>query len=223
MQTSRPAHLWPILSVFCFFAFGISCNKDTALPQAVPALTIEEAKQFFASKTPANPTGVVSMRTDSTETGPSGPSVVPDWENAVSYFDEAKQQSVVEAPLLQSNLSRHLINPGNAVVDTAAFLHSPQNNRLVIVRDTEGVTDYAIMKISGTHQYDLSNGAFASNTYQQMDSLFEGRVSYVDINDRVRQAHYRYNGHFYDIDSVRLDGLSQNEVQEMGDYLHKGI
>lgn len=39
-------------------------------------------------------------------------------------------------------------------------------------------------------------------------------IKYVDINDHVLQAYYRYNGQFYTIDSSRLSGFNQNEAQD---------
>lgn len=135
-------------------------------PATTSTLTIEEAKLFYASKTHSGSTGVVSMRTDTIESAESGPSVIPDWNNAVLYFDEVKRQSVVEVTLLEDRLSRYLLNPENEVVDTALFLNRTQNDRLIIVKDSEGVTDYAIMKIAGTYHNTLTYGSLAANSYR---------------------------------------------------------
>lgn len=204
MQTISSATLWPFFAIALLFA---GCKKDITPPRNVPSLTIEEAKQLFQSKIPSTSIS----REDSTELEFS---VVPDWDNAVSYFDQAKQQSVVEVPLLEGIFSRYLINPGNATVDTAAFFQSPQNVRLIVVRDSLGVTDYAIMKINGTYSYNNTPGAFLSNTYHQMDSLFEGVVHYVDIYDHTRDLYYVSGGQFYQIDSIRAEGLNQNIAQD---------
>lgn len=191
----------------------ISCNKDMGGQEfktpATPALSIEEARQFFSSKIPPRP---IALRDDSLET--ESKPIEPNWAKAFSYYDEVKKQSVVEVALFDPRFSRILYNPDNTTVDTAVFSQNPQNNRLIIVKDSTGTIDYAIMKIDGAYSYNLGAGLINSSSYEKIDEQFTGFISYVDINDLVKAQYYVEKDHYVKIDSTAKTNGLQGELQE---------
>jgi hypothetical protein len=191
------------------------CGKDKFVesPRLTPTLDIKDARAFFESKIENKTSCCAEAREDSTEAIDEIP-VDVDWPLAVSYFDETKSQAVVEAPILLDGLSTSLINPSGHLVDTASFLQRRPNHRLVIVKDTLGNIDFAIMKIEGTYHYRSTREADHHNTYRQVDSLFDGAVRYVDINDQVKGSFYRTGGQWHLVDSIRTIGLTNGEVDE---------
>lgn len=187
-----------------------SCKKEFfPLEKSVPTLSIEEARQFFATKNVAKPT---SLRSDSLE-GDLKP-LEPNWEKAISYYDEAKKQSVVEVGLYDSRFSRVLYNPDNVTVDTSLFFQTPPNNKLLIIKDTAGIIDYAIMKIEGSYQYTIGPGLIDSNSYEKINEQFKGFINYVDINDSVKLSYYMAGGRYAKIDSTYKDTPLQGALQE---------
>lgn len=198
-------------SVFLFLVWmATSCDKDI-VPQDTrvhsSTLSVEEAKQFFASKIPLRPT---SLRDDSEES--ESKPIEPAWEKAVSYYDEKKKQSVVEVGLFDGRFSRMLFNPDNTSVDTAAFFQTKQNNRLIIVKDSAGTVDYAIMKIDGA--YSTPSATIDSISYQKAGEQFKGFITYVDITDSVKARYYMENGRYAKIDSTSKKDDMQGLLQE---------
>ena len=217
VPTNGAWHLFTRFLIFstvflCIVWMVTSCDKDM-VPQDTglqsPTLSIEEAKQFLASKIPLRST---SLRDDSEES--ESKPIEPAWEKAISYYDEAKKQSVVEVALFDPRFSKILYNPDNIPVDTVDFLQTQQNNRLIIVKDSANVVDYAIMKIDGKYQNNLGAGMPDSNSYQKMNSDFHGFVSYVDMNDQVKSSYYIFGGQHALIQSSKPDSTKPNELQE---------
>ena len=176
--------------------FAGSCKKEITFPKDSSTLSIEKAKQFFASITQANPNYITSLRTDSTETESNDPLIIPDWVNAELYEDEFRHVSVVEVPILASHLAKIQIIAENSVVDSTTIDETVQVNRLVFTQTANGAISFAIMKLNGTPNY-LASHATRNNSFKNMDAAFEGRLGYYDLKDSLLKGYLVQSGHFY--------------------------
>lgn len=121
-------------------------------------------------------------------------------------------RSIVEVPLRESSLSRTLLNPENVQVDTATFFNFAVNHRLIVVRNADNLIDFAVMKIEGTYQYNLTRPDYSSrNSYKAMDPQFLGFVKYVDEFDNLKQLYYGAGQYFEPID---INLFLQNEADK---------
>lgn len=190
------ATMWPVLPIALFIIYLVGCKKDVVPSTAKIDLTIEEAMKIFEARVGYTNHGAAVYRGDSIDAPYEGPIVTPDWGNADVYWDEPRQISVIEVPILDPHLSKIVIVPENTTLDSSFVDQSIQLNKLIFFQDSLEQIHCVIMKLNGTPGY-LATHDIEENAFSGLMSNFEGRLGYYDLNDSLLSAYLIQSGYIY--------------------------
>ncbi|MBK9721919.1 MAG: hypothetical protein IPO78_09940 [Saprospiraceae bacterium] len=111
---------------------------------------------------------------------------IPDWSNAVIYFDNNKKQTVIEVPILQNIQSAYYYEDQDNTSDTT---FSSNQRSLVIIQDSSGFYFLAVCNIIPNENYVLTGGINSNNNYRTKENSFDGVVFYTDWDDYILEGY----------------------------------
>ncbi len=171
-----------------------SCKKDSPLKSG-STLTISKAKEIFISS--GIEEAKVHSRDETEECGDGNIHITLDWGNAVEYENGPYNLSLVEVPVLNSNLSTTKIFTGGVENGSAPFEEGASTTNILFSQDSNGLINVTILKISGTPAYSVNNN-IKTNAFKNMDGDFEGRVGYYNLSDSLLESYLVSNGNVFE-------------------------